>query len=406
MKWLILLLAALGLGGGLGYLVVLDPGYSLFAYQGWTVEMPLWLCLLLLVVLIGASHLALWALRSLVRGSQALSQLPQKLQTRQARFRTTQGFIELAQGHWKDAEDLLVKAAKRSDTPLLNYLAAARAAQGVNGFGRRDKYLRLAHESSQPSLDLDIAVGLTQAQLQLSQQQNEQALATLQRLHQLAPRHGYVLKLLARVYQVLKEWVALVEILPALRKSKVLSEEALLALSELAYVERMRALQNDFGQLQSFWGSIPDQYRHRPALLGFYVERRLQQGDTQGLDRLIQGALLNTWDDHLVALYGQLASHSPSEQLQEAEQWLTRKGNNPVLLLCLGRLCLRNKLWGKARAYFESAVQLQGGYEAYAELGRLLEALGEETSAQQQYQAAIQAEVALPDLPMPSAAKN
>ena len=34
MKWLILLLAALGLGGGLGYLVVLDPGYSLFAYQG------------------------------------------------------------------------------------------------------------------------------------------------------------------------------------------------------------------------------------------------------------------------------------------------------------------------------------------------------------------------------------
>jgi HemY protein len=47
------------------------------------------------------------------------------------------------------------------------------------------------------------------------------------------------------------------------------------------------------------------------------------------------------------------------------------------LLLTLGRLCLQNRLWGKARDYLESSLRLQRSPETCAELARLLAQLGD-----------------------------
>lgn len=35
-----------------GFEIAKDPGYALFVYHGWTVQMPLWLALLLLLLLL------------------------------------------------------------------------------------------------------------------------------------------------------------------------------------------------------------------------------------------------------------------------------------------------------------------------------------------------------------------
>ena len=72
------------------------------------------------------------------------------------------------------------------------------------------------------------------------------------------------------------------------------------------------------------------------------------------------------------------------------------------LLLCLGRLSARDKLWGKARDYFERAYRLEPGGEVCAELGRLLIALGEPKVAAAYYREGLTlSESGLPDLPMP-----
>ncbi|WP_442957724.1 heme biosynthesis protein HemY, partial [Polaromonas sp.] len=47
------------------------------------------------------------------------------------------------------------------------------------------------------------------------------------------------------------------------------------------------------------------------------------------------------------------------------------------LLLTLGRLCVQNQLWGKAKEYFESSLVFQRHPETCAELARLLTQLGE-----------------------------
>ena len=89
----------------------------------------------------------------------------------------------------------------------------------------------------------EMAIGITQAKLQLGSRHLEQALATLKHLHKKYPRHGYILKMLKEVYIGLHDWSSLQNLLPKLRKQKVieddeyfkLEQQALEALFEQAY---------------------------------------------------------------------------------------------------------------------------------------------------------------------------
>ena len=74
------------------------------------------------------------------------------------------------------------------------------------------------------------------------------------------------------------------------------------------------------------------------------------------------------------------------------------------MLLCVGRLSAREKLWGKARDYFESAYRLERTPEVCAELGRLILALGEPKVAAAYHREGLQlSQSDLPELPMPEA---
>jgi HemY protein len=85
-----------------------------------------------------------------------------------------------------------------------------------------------------------------------------------------------------------------------------------------------------------------------------------------------------------------------------AESWLAAHPDEPELLLCLGRLSARDKLWGKARDYFESSYRLQRSAEVCAELGRLLTGLGEPKVAAAYFrEGLLLSESDLPTLPEP-----
>ena len=61
MRKLLLLLLVLLLSVWLGLQIAADPGYALFTYRGWSIEIPLWLAflsdLLLFLVLYGLIRL-------------------------------------------------------------------------------------------------------------------------------------------------------------------------------------------------------------------------------------------------------------------------------------------------------------------------------------------------------------
>lgn len=370
----------------LALLAMRDPGYVLIAVGSWTLETTVALSSVVLVLVFVIAYYALrlsvrfWSMPADVR------QWQQHRRERKAAQALTQGLIDLAEGHWEKAEKHVLKYVEPGHDCLLNYLAAARAAQAQGQEQRRDNYLRLAHENHPAA---DIAVGLTQAELQLKQNQLEQALATLRHLQQLAPKHGQVLKALARLYRNLGDWQHVIEIIPDLYKRKVMPSADVDALQQQAYTSLLQRAANG-GELKAVWSRVPKALQENTAILATYVQALMAVDESDLAEPLIRRALNHGYHQGLLQLYGQIAAPEPNRQLALVESLLQEHEGDAVALLTAGRLCLRNKLWGKARSYLEASINAGPSMEAYNELGHLLDRMAEREAAAECFRAGLQ----------------
>ena len=281
MKTLIVSLLTLFIAVVVALLAMEDPGYVLIAVGEWTVETTLALAAVVVVLSFFSIHFIIRGVRRVLAVPGGMRQWKKQRREHKAIKSLTRGLIDLAEGHWAAAEKKLLKYVDQEGTvageaSLLNYLAAARAAQAQGADQRRDSYLKLAHENH-PSAD--IAVGLTQAELQLNQNQLEQALATLRHLHQLSPKHAQVLQALAKLYQRLGDWEHFLEIVPLLRKYKAIPAEAISDLSQQAYLNLLQAAMS-FSALSDVWSRIPESYRENEIILSIYIKRLLEMGES------------------------------------------------------------------------------------------------------------------------------
>jgi len=344
------------MAGGLGALLIRkDSGYALLSWDAWTVEMSLATLLLMALLLFASVYLLTWLMARILAMPTRLQDWQHRQQAKRAQQSLTRGLLQLAEGEWGKSEHSLVQYAEQSETPLLNYLVAASAAQSV-------------------------AVGLTQAELQLADEQLELALATLIHLRGIAPRHRYVLKLIAQLYERLSEWKQLLELLPALRKQKVLDNEQLSQLEIKAYMALLDQAAAA-GSLDQAWSQIPKPLQQNQQLLFNYATHLHEMNLDPVAEPLLRHSIKKSWDQQLVLLYGLLDGEDHKQQLNCAEALLEQQPHNPVLLLTLGRLSLKDKLWGKAKSYLEASISASGPVEACQELGHLLETMGEPDKA-------------------------
>ena len=377
MSWLVKVLLFVIAAVVLSLLAIEDTGYVLISRSPWVIE----LSLTFFVVMIASSFIVLYALLRFVvntwhvgeRIREWQSQRRQKL----SRQSLNQGLLELAQRNWKKSEKLLLKHVKDSDSPLLNYLAAASAAQELGEDSRRDDYLALAHDSMPGA---DIAVGLTQADLQLRHGQLEQALATLMHCRTIAPKHPHVLKLLLKLYGELQDWDKLYELLPVVRKKKLLTDEEQIKLESTVFAELIKRT-TSIDDIKKCWSQAPKAVRTNSVLLKQYLTKLLSHGDDDEIVEILHKHLGKSWDNDLVQLYAQAQATDKSKQLAWAEQWQDQHGDDHILLDALARLAVRNELWGKARAWFEASLGIKPTATTYRALGELLEQLEESAQA-------------------------
>ncbi len=362
------------------------PGYVVFSFADYTLESSF-------IFMLGFIALGFFLFYYLIRILSHLLHIPAYMSDRhhqrqgeRSRNALVKGLIEMSEGRFEQSEKMFLKQVDNSETALLNYLMAARAAQQLGAYDRRDEYLRLAHEST-PSAD--IAIGLTQAELQLSHKQYEQALATLNHLSSVSPKHGYVKKLQARSYQQLGDWDNLGSILEDVRKMKVLPEEQLHKIEMETYTGMLKQSikQVDGDRTEKIWKKLPRHMKSKAELIQLYASYlHLQKKDAEA-EALIRNYLSDNWSDDLAYLYSELTGNDCKKQLETAETWLHNQPRNAVLLLILGKLCLNCQLWGKARSYFESSIGIRPMAEAYLCLAKLLEEkMDEHEEAQKTYQ--------------------
>lgn len=386
---LLWILLAIVLGGLVGMLAGQDPGYVLLAYGDHAVETSLWAAIVLLVLAYLAVRVVLWLFNKVFAGRLQLVSWTGNRRRNLANRRTREGVLALAQRDWRSAGRLLLDSAERSDTPFVNYLGAAQAAQGLGDYDGRDELLDKARSSTQGS---EQAVAIQRAELQLAAGQAEQALATTLAAHESAPKQPAALSLLKRCYLALEDYAALGALLPKLRKAKLVdgAEEAELA-GKIA-LSRLQA-----SPTAEVWNGLPKDVRSDPDVVLRYAAQLCERGEDDVAASVLRDALNSRWDDRLVDRYGVLIVSDSADQASNARRWLKERPNNSRLLLALGRIALKQNEWSQAREYFEASVRLRHDADVAGELGRLCLALGEDTRASELLAQAAE----LPKLPLP-----
>ena len=91
----------------------------------------------------------------------------------------------------------------------------------------------------------------------------------------------------------------------------------------------------------------------------------------------------------MLELYGKLSGGEQTARIARAESWLRRHPDDAGLLLALGRMCFRQKLWGKAQSYLEASLSLEPGQAAHLELAHLFDQLERPEEANRHYRLAV-----------------
>lgn len=390
MKYLIYLLATLFIVVGAAFylrdLVFTseDPGHVLIGYGNWQIETSLYFSLAALVIAFVVLYIVVRLLLSTIW-------LPSTLKKRGLVKRTTHSFeglvwglVDAAEGNWAKAEKSLIRNAASSGIPLMHYLTAAKAAQARGAFSKRDEYLQLANESTPGS---ELVVGLTEAELQLSNKQFDKALDSLKILKSIAPSHASVLRLLHETYRQMEDWQAIRKLLPDLKKNRVLMEAQIKLLETESYSELLKEAvgTEDLQALKTAWDGVPSYIKSVPGMGAVYYAGMIRLGGGHDIEDELRKSLEKSWDETLVVLYGCIQSGKPKKQLSRAESWVSQHSGDAILMRMLGKLCIRLKLFDKAKMYLQSSIDIEPSVDAYLCSGDLASENGEPSQALQNY---------------------
>ncbi|MGB1237799.1 MAG: heme biosynthesis HemY N-terminal domain-containing protein [Pseudomonadales bacterium] len=387
-KLLILLFVILAAGAWVGEKMVQDPGYVLISYNNTTVETSIWVMLLLSFFAFLVAH---WALNLFFRIGSPVKQFSAWRQNRIARSvqkRTFKGLVALSEGNWWQAQRLLSQTAPIAAQPLLNYLGAAKAAHEQGEAQSSDEFIAKAREVAPQA---EVTIGLQEADILLERGEANSAMTILKRLHALAPKHSKVLRELALLCLAEQAWDNLIELLAKLRKLQALPEEKIADMEAQCYRSMLQhALQSlpaestqdsKLKTLNKGWKSLPNTLNQSVAMQLTYVQVLVDAGANDQAEQFLREQIKRNMDDQLLERYAHIRATDTLRHWKQAVAWCKKAPDNAALLLCTARLALVHREWSEAVSYFERSIAAAPSIEAYRELAKLQNSLGESEKA-------------------------
>ncbi|MGL5949015.1 MAG: heme biosynthesis HemY N-terminal domain-containing protein [Aeromonas sp.] len=378
---LLILVAALVAGLAFGPQAAGNKGYVLIALGNYTVESSATSAAILLVLLYGALLALEWLLRRLfglrskTRGWYGLRQ------RRKANERAVAATLALAEGQYAQAEKLVLKSVDNSDTPLLNYLTAAKAAAKRGDTAQSELYLQQA-QASHPEAEL--ALTLTQSQLLISQQQYANAFARLEPLYAMHPRHPMVLEQLRQVHTGQHNWAALCDLLASLVKAKKLSASDEQELLESAWQPHLAAA-TTASELTQLWAEAPKAARQSAALQAHYGQCLCALG--------AHSEAAKAWSESLKkAAPSAILAALPTLQLDDYQPLialLKKKQHEAGVAPVLAEFLLRAGQLDDAQALLEQLVHSAPSVATYHALGELMDKRRLTVKANEYYRQAL-----------------
>ncbi len=346
-------------------------GYVGINFAGWTVEAPIWLAIIALIITSVLIVSLFKAVHILMNLKAFFHRLRTERRLKQAKLKTTEGMLAFLEGNWATAEELLVEGSGCIDLPFINHIFAAKAAGEQENFEQAEAHLQAAEKLTKDNDSLVYA--LKRGQLLCQQNKWAEALALLEPLLNKNGHHPLLLNRLYKIYQHQKSWHKIIELAPALIKAKILSEEKAMAIQKHAYCELMlKAEAISIAEVKALWKDMPKAYHVDSHLVYLYAKALLSYHLQDEAEAILRHTLKRQWNEGLIKLYGKIKSSDAAKQLAFAEFWLKEQPKSAILLLTIGRICLHHQLWGKAQRYLEASLTLSPMPETFSELGKLL----------------------------------
>lgn len=352
--------------------------------QSYTLELSTFTLAVGLLLLFILGYILIASVVALFMAPRRISQNRENKRHASAQLDLKKGLVSLVEGHWKESEALLIKDVAYSETPLLNYLAAAHSAHRSQNYQQRDEYLKTASAYGD---EAEIAVAVSQASMQFESGQVEQARATLTHLRELAPSHPYPNQLLAQVYFQQEDWRQLVKLIPELSKQQNDSdtdyrhyfERAVTGLFETASGKK------DIPALSTLWQQLPEHVRGEVYAIEAYSTALNNAGGGELAAPLLEQQLAKQTNRALIGVYGEIKHRHPAEAFVKAQQWESSMSGDSAMLLCLARLARQSSDDAVSADYYEQALSLVPDKTVYNEFAELLTTMGDLENAQRCY---------------------
>lgn len=374
-RWLLLLIVVAALAAFGWHWVAEDPGYVLVRLRGWRVETTV--VAALAIVLLGWAILAgLWRLVRWPFGAMT------RRHRRVSRQRLGSGLVALMEGRHGEAERDLERAA-RLDT--LRGPALLAAAEAASRRGEPQRALEILNRAGQASPQ---AARVVRARVLRRDGKPAEALALLSPeadSGSLTPGGWRELALAALATGDHRRALAALE---PLQKSGALGSQRYAALESQVIVGAINAA-SDGQALNALWSQLGKGQRRAPAVIDAYARRAAAFGLSLPAMDEVESALRREWSPQLAQTWGMLEGDDLDARLRRAEGWLDAHPNDPGLLLAMGRMCVRQQLWGKARTYLERSLAVAPSAEAWEALGEVCVGQGDVPLAQRCYRNAL-----------------
>ena len=340
----------------------------------------------LLIVLI-----VLWLTFWLGRVLQRLAAFPERVRIYRER-RTELGahralyeaLRALLEGRFVRAERSAQDAQAAPPVAGMAALIGARAAHRMQEFDRRDRWL----EQAESDPDLATARRVVSAELWAEQREPGRALRAIEALQSSGARHLHAMRIALSAHVQAKHWRDVMRTVRVLEKRRALHAEAAARVRRIAVRGLLADAADDPVLLERTWEAVDSPDRLVPEIALDAARRLNEAGRGQAAALALEAVLERQWDERLLDEYALCEVTGSRAQIERAESWLKANPRSQPLLRCLARICLREKLWGKARAYLEESQRLGEDAQTSLALAELAEAMGDGEGAARHFRRA------------------
>jgi HemY protein len=372
----------------------LNDGYAMFVFPPYRVELTLNAFLILLVLAFAVVYAVMRLGTRLARLPREVREHRRRQQVERARSRLDAAVVALIEGRGGKTRQYATETLAIPHSSPVAALVGARAAVDMRDY---DGALALLARPDAQATSLAVPRLMLEAEMALERGQPADALARLAELRREAGLHTAALRLELRALSAAGRHGDVPPLVDQLVKRKVYEPSQGQALRARAHADAIAALASDAAGLRAYWGRLGDAEREQPVVAEAAARAYLAQGADREAAEIIVRALNRQWEPRLVQCYAECNTPDPIRQLELAERWLVDHSQDAALLYALGRLCERQKLWGKAQTYLEASLALETSWRTHVALGELFATLDRSSEANAHLAAALRLTIAALD---------